>query len=257
VEIWWSGNLFFWRHLICKFLSKFDKIRMIENNKNAIIEKFTGFLQAKEFPCVAARAAVGKQQVKCLVVGHMGCPKDDIEILQFLYQFVDDYRHSAEFFHSASIIFQEPRSLNEEMFDTFLWQRLQALADLDARQYGYDKRVTADPSSPKFSFSLKEEAFFIIGLHPASSRPGRRFQYPSIAFNPHAQFEELREKNQYGKIKNIVRKRDIAYSGSVNPMLEDFGESSEVFQYSGRVYDKSWQCPLNLHHEPVKDNSTP
>ena len=77
-----------------------------------------------------------------------------------------------------------------------------------------------------------------------SSRLARRFRYPTLVFNPHQQFEELRATAKYDMMKNVVRKRDVAYSGSINPMLQDFGESSEVYQYSGRKYDDTWQCPL-------------
>jgi len=45
-------------------------------------------------------------------------------------------------------------------------------------------------------------------------------------------------------MKNIVRKRDVALSGSINPMLQDFGAASEVYQYSGMQYDSTWQCPF-------------
>jgi FPC/CPF motif-containing protein YcgG len=228
---------------------------MIENESEIIIKEYLAFLNNKAFPCVGARAALARQQIKCMVADHMACPKDDLAILQFLYDFVDDYRKSKKTFHSATIIFKDPGLLNEEMFDELMWGRLQALADLDERNYCYDKRVNADPSSVNFSFSLKEEAFFIIGLHPASSRQARQFKYPTLAFNPHAQFEKLKETNSYEMIKNVVRKRDIAYSGSVNPMLQDFGKSSEAFQYSGRNYSDQWQCPLNITHAKIKHNS--
>lgn len=125
-----------------------------------------------------------------------------------------------------------------------MWMRLQALSDLDAEMYPYDGRVNPDPQSDQFSFSLKEEAFFVIGLNPQSSRPARRFKYPTLVFNPHAQFEELRALKRYDKMKNIVRKKDVALSGSINPMLNDFGDSSEVYQYSGLRYDHNWQCPF-------------
>ena len=134
------------------------------------------------------------------------------------------------------------------MFDTLLWQRLQALEILDAENYKYDNRVEANPASAKFSFSIKEEAFYVIGLHSKSSRQARRFIHPTLVFNPHAQFEQLRASLKYEAMKNTVRKRDIAFSGSVNPMLQDFGESSEVFQYSGRNYDDKWKCPLKITH---------
>ena len=221
-----------------------------------IVEEYKEYLLHKDFPCVAARAAVNRRQIKCLVVEHLACPKDDKEILQFLYSFVDAYRASEELFHSAAVIFKGPELINEAMFDTLLWQRLQTLANLDAQLYGFDQRVSANPNSPDFSFSLKEEAFFIIGLHPGSSRPARQFRYPTLVFNPHAQFEQMREKDQYGKMQNIVRKRDENYAGSINPMLKDYGTASEVYQYSGRQYDQTWQCPLQINHATAKHYTT-
>lgn len=229
---------------------------MISVEPQDIIEEYKAYLNNKKFPCIAARAALEKMQIKCLVAHHLCCPKDDQSILKFLYVFVGEYRQSEKFYHSAAIIFTGPEIHNEEMFDELMWQRLQALANLDAENYTYDKRVDADPASAKFSFSIKGEAFYIIGLHPLSSRLARRFRYPTLVFNPHAQFEKLRESNHYEKMKNIVRRRDVAYSGSVNPMLEDFGKASEVYQYSGRNYDENWQCPLKINHAQIEDNST-
>jgi FPC/CPF motif-containing protein YcgG len=186
-----------------------------------------------------------------MVAENMYCPKDDVVILEFLYKFIDAFRRSEDLFHSAAIVFKGPVFPDEETFDQVLWQRLQSLSNLDAVNYKYDKRVSADPASSDFSFSLKEEAFFIIGMHQNSSRQARKFGYPALIFNPHAQFETLRKSSSYDKLKNVVRNRDILSSGSVNPMLEDFGNSSEVFQYSGRNYDKSWECPLNINHAGI------
>ena len=233
-----------------------DSPNMVNTAQHAIIEDYKTFIENKGFPCIAAKAALSMQHVNCFVSGNMACPKDDADILQFLYGFVDEYRNSKEIYHTATIIFSGPQINNEEMFDALLWQRLQALEILDAENYSYDNRVQSDPSSSKFSFSIKEEAFYIIGLHPASSRHARRFAYPALVFNPHAQFEELRQTTKYDVMKNVVRKRDIAFSGSVNPMLKDFGESSEVYQYSGRKYDKSWQCPIKITHAEAKHNSS-
>ncbi len=229
----------------------------IKIDTGAVINEYLSFLDTKEFPCIAAKAALANQNVKCMVAGNMACPKDDADILHFIYDFVDEYRRSKDFYHTAAIIFTGPQIYNEEMFDTFLWQRLQALEMLDAKTYVYDSRVEADPSSAKFSFSIKEEAFYIIGLHTASSRQARQFKYPTLVFNPHAQFEQLKETAKYDMMKNAVRKRDIAFSGSVNPMLQDFGESSEAYQYSGRKYEESWQCPLKITHAETKHNSSP
>lgn len=221
-------------------------ITTTQNSDQALIaeDAFKAFVDDTSFPCVAAKAALNKDQMKLFVAGHIACPKDDRQILDFIYEFVDGYRKADNHFHTVCIIFPEAQGLNEALFEQFMWMRLQALSDLDAVEYPYDRRVSSDPQSDLFSFSLKEEAFFIIGLNPDSSRPARRFKYPAIVFNPHAQFEELRELNRYDKMKNIVRKKDVALSGSINPMLQDFGASSEVYQYSGMQYDNSWKCPF-------------
>ena len=228
--------------------------KYIEPDKQNFIEEYLSFLKAKDFPCIAAKAAHERHLIKCMVAGNMACPKDDTAILFFLYDFVDAYRNSNEMYNSAAIIFTGPQITGEEMFDALLWQRLQALEILDAENYKYDNRVEADPISAKFSFSIKEEAFYIIGLHAESSRQARRFIHPTMVFNPHTQFEKLRASSKYEAMKSTVRKRDIAFSGSVNPMLQDFGDASEAFQYSGRKYNDSWKCPLKITHATTKHN---
>ncbi|MDQ3019220.1 MAG: YqcI/YcgG family protein [Bacteroidota bacterium] len=213
-----------------------------------IVKEFEDFILDKSFPCVAAKTALKRLQIKSLVVGNIACPKDDAAILSFLYDFVDTYRTSTSDFHSAVIIFKGTENLDENIFDNLLWRRLQSLSDLDAKNYSYDKRVDINPASSNFSFSLKQEAFFIIGMNPSSIRAARKFKYAALIFNPHAQFEKLRSTNGFEKMKNIVRKRELEYSGSVNPMLDDFGTSSEVYQYSGVKYKNNWQCPLKISH---------
>lgn len=221
---------------------------MISVEQAAMVEEYMAFIKNKAFPCIAAKAAMEKQNIKCMVADHMGCPKDDQEILQFLYAFTDEYRKSEGLYHSAAILFKGPEMPDEELFDILFWQRLQSLVKLDSVNYGYDSRVSSNPNSPNFSFSIKEEAFYLIGLHPASNREARQFKYPAIVFNPHAQFEQLRGNGKYENIKNAVRKRDIALSGSINPMLVDFGEASEAAQYTGQQKGTDWQCPLKINH---------
>jgi FPC/CPF motif-containing protein YcgG len=221
---------------------------MVGLEQQAEVTAYFDFIGEKEFPCVAAKTALSWNQINCLVVDHMACPKDDAAILDFLYGFVDAYRSSEKLYHSAAIIFRGPTEPSEAMFEELFWQRLQALANLDAQRYGHDPRVVADPASPLFSFSLKEEAFFVVGLHPGSSRPARQFQYPTLVFNAHAQFERIRENGRYDHLRDTIRTRDVAYSGSINPMLQNFGAASEVYQYTGKVYDDAWKCPfLNPH----------
>ena len=214
-------------------------------DKNRIIENFHLFIKNDSFPCVGAKGALAKRNMRIMVAAHLGHADDDKEILNFAYHFIKEYRRLNNGFHSLVVIFKDPVNIDEDTFEDMMWQRLQSLRDLDAMQFAYDKRVSSDPSSPSFSFSLMEEAFFIIALHPFSSRVARRFSYPALVFNPHAQFEKMKKTGTYSRMQGRIRKRDIELSGSINPMLTDFGDAPEVFQYSGRKHNDKWKCPLH------------
>lgn len=228
---------------------------MISETATGIIEAYRLFLDNKEFPCIAAKAAAAHENIRTMVCDHMACPKDDRSIVEFIYNFVDEYRASPIMYTSAVVIFEGPSLCSEEDFDSLMWLRLQSISDIDAQRFRWNRNVSNDPKSPKFSFSFKEEPFYIIGLHPGSSRRARQFQYPALVFNPHDQFEKLRESGKYLAMKSAVRKRDEIYSGSVNPMLSDFGESPEVVQYSGRAYDENWTCPFTSNHSNDEHHS--
>ena len=142
-------------------------IKSIYNSQ--IIEEYHRFLRSREFPCIGAKAALSRDQVKCMVASDMSTSQDDESILTFIYQFVDSYRNSTNRFIVQplfSVILSQRRSRN---LKTCL-VRLNSFAELDRKKYLHDKRVNSDPTSGMFSFSLKEEAFFIIGLHSSSSR---------------------------------------------------------------------------------------
>ena len=55
----------------------------------------------------------------------------------------------------------------------------------------------------------------------------------------------LRADGRYDKLSEAIRERDLAFAGSVNPMLARHGEMSEARQYSGRQVDPAWQCPFH------------
>jgi FPC/CPF motif-containing protein YcgG len=213
------------------------------------VEALFHLIDETNFPCIGAKAAMAKRQLQCFVGTDIRCSHDDEDIVKFLYEFVDHFRAGQSTLCSAAVIFETPTELSEEGFEFFLWSRLQAFADIDAKYSPYDARVSSDPVAKDFSFSMKTEALYVIGLHPASTRKARRFLYPAIVFNPHQQFEALRATGKYDLMKRAVRRRDQEYSGSVNPMLVDFGVSSEAIQYSGKQYGDNWKCPFASKHQ--------
>ena len=120
--------------------------------------------------------------------------------------------------------------------------QLQAIHDLDIKEHPWASDVSDDPGSADFSFSVASRAFFVVGLHPRSSRLARRAQRPTLVFNFHGQFEALRASGRYEKLQAAIRERDVALQGNINPVLARFGEASEALQYSGRA---SGGCPFH------------
>jgi FPC/CPF motif-containing protein YcgG len=110
------------------------------------------------------------------------------------------------------------------------------------------------PEDVNFSFSIAGTGFFIVGLHPNSSRKARRFSRMAMVFNPHAQFDRLRESRQYDRIQKTIRARELKLQGSLNPNLSDFGTQSEARQYSGRAVEENWKCPFHAQMQDTKNS---
>lgn len=209
-------------------------------------ERFSDFVREPQFPCVGAKSAVARGQMRIMVARDIRSAWDDLRIYSELLDFATDYRKDARPFQSLAIVFEGPESLSETQFEEALWARVQSLSDKDAwHGQTWDGRVSADPENPHFSLSFGGEAFFIVGLHPGASRPARRFERPALVFNPHDQFERLREENRYEGLRESIIKRDIAVAGSPNPMLARHGVISEARQYSGRAVGEDWACPFS------------
>lgn len=216
-----------------------------------VTASFIDFIQSAEFPCVGAKSALARDALSLLEAGAIDSPASDVEIHRALGEFSKSLDPDSPIVRSFVVIFNGPEDLDEAAFEKALWNRLQSLHNLDVVSgKQWSEAVDADPASPHFSLSLGGEPFFVIGLHPNASRPARRFDKPALVFNSHLQFEKLRADGRYDKMKQIIRKRDSQLAGSINPMLDDFGTSSEARQYSGRAVDADWKCPFS-HKEPA------
>ena len=66
---------------------------------------------------------------------------------------------------------------------------------------------------------------------------------PTLVFNVHEQFEQLRQYEHYQRMRDTIRRRDVALQGDLNPMVADFGADSEARQYSGRAVAEVWKPP--------------
>jgi FPC/CPF motif-containing protein YcgG len=217
---------------------------MIENSEKSFsIDKL---IDGKDFPCVAAKSANNTGRISEGMYESLSDSREDRKILEDLDRFIAcANQHSGLCSFVAS--FQGPAGLSELEFETAMWDRLQGLHNIDFTTHGWDERVSSDPASSSFSFSLRGHAFFIIGLNPNASRLSRRYERPALVFNLHEQFEKLRQGSKYGRMRDVIRKRDEALCGRPNPLLKNFGEASEARQYSGRAVPGSWRCPFHAN----------
>lgn len=198
-----------------------------------------------EFPCVGAKSAMAKGMLHIEPAWSVTSAWDDVRIHQLLLEWSAAYARDPQDLRSLAVVFSQPRDLTESEFEEAMWARLQSLADKDDwRGQPYDHRVSSDPEDPRFSLSFGNQAYFVVGMHPNASRPARRTPYPTLVFNLHDQFEVLRSRDRYERMRERILARDEKLAGSINPMLERHGTTSEARQYSGRVVGENWQCPF-------------
>ncbi|PCC68661.1 FPC and CPF motif-containing protein YcgG [Nannocystis exedens] len=220
---------------------------------------FRAFVLDPHYPCVGARSAVHNNSYRLGVYDALGSPAATAALARDLAAFTGGLDEIEGPFATFVAIFTGPQDLDEQAFERALWAQLQALHEADAAPW--DPSVSSDPDDPHFSFSYAGTAYFIVGLHPGSARLSRRFPWPALVFNPHAQFERLRETGKYERMQAVVRDKDRALQGDINPALDDFGGDSEARQYSGRQVEPDWHAPfhprgeMDLHDAPTPATS--
>ena len=220
--------------------------------ENPFVRDFQTRIADAAFPCVGAKTALSQQSLSFVLAADLRSARDDHAIVRQLQAFAAEAAADT-LFVTRVVLFTATPQLDEIQFEQALWQRLQALHVLDAGEHDWDPDVSSDPENPSFSLSLGGRAFYVIGLHPGASRAARRFGCAALVFNLHSQFETLRAQNRYDRVVDVITRRDIAYSGSRNPMLAKHGVTSEARQYSGRQVDGAWRCPFSAMVRPGMD----
>lgn len=215
----------------------------INNFSSSVALQWEAFILEQDHPCLMAQAVFKSSNVIIREYEAMGSPANSSKLLQDINRFLETYDFRAEAYHSFVAVFDSSIEYSETEFEKLLWQELQALHAAD-QAHDWDPTVSADPEDDFFSFSVGGKAFYIVGMHPNSSRMARRSPQPALVFNLHLQFERLKEKGIYAHMQAKIRERDHGLQGSINPMLSNFGEGGEARQYSGREVGARWKCPF-------------
>lgn len=209
-------------------------------------ESFRALVLDPKFSCVGAKAAINGGSYRFGLYDEMNTAPATAGLAHDLWEFVREQPTFAPALSTFVASFAFPRVSDELEWERLVWAQLQSLHDLDTEFHAWDSRVGSDPETHDFSFSFAGRAYFVVGLHAASSRFARRFGWATIVFNAREQFEQLRETNQFSRMQQTIRAREQRLQGSLNPNLSDFGEASEARQYSGRALDAAWKCPFHV-----------
>lgn len=164
------------------------------------------------------------------------------KIAHALTMFRERQKRNGEPFLSFWAVWEDEGSLTEEEHEKRFWEELSHVAALSDKPW--DPLFSPDPSNKRFCFSFDGEAYFVVGLHKDSARMARQFPFPAIVFNLYSQFEDLATKGAYDAIVKTNRKREMAFQGNLNPMVEKHSEDWEAIQFSGRMNAETWQNPF-------------
>ena len=214
-------------------------------NRESVEREFRSFVEEPVFPCLAAKGLVRHRGYSLGVYGTLGSPAATEKLASDLASFSSEASFDGQAFVAFVAVFRGRPPAGEPRFEQALWTQLQNLHDADPAD-DWDPSVSADPGDPRFGFSFAGRAFFVVGLHPESGRLARRFPRAALVFNPHAQFDRLRQEGRFERLRTAIRERDLALQQTPNAALADFGTRSEARQYSGRTPASDWRCPF--HH---------
>lgn len=215
-----------------------------------LVEAMFEMISHPDYPCLGARSVFRRDRATIRVYDELGGEATAPALLDDLRTFAEAV-DLEEGFASFVAVFRGPEIADEREFEQLLWAQLRALHAED--EAPWSPGVSADPTDEHFAFSAAGTAYFVVGLHPRASRDARRAAVPTLVFNLHEQFEELRASGQYHRMRDLIRERDEHLQGSVNPMVSDHGASSEARQYSGRQVGPAWEAPFEPDPDAVPD----
>ncbi len=201
------------------------------------------FVLNDRFSCVGAKGAFSSGGYRYGFYDDF--PTRGVEgLARDLAAFVAELPHMTEKYKTFVAVFNA-QSHDELRFEQRLWEQLRLLHDVDRRYFDWNQGVSSDPQDPRFAFSVAGHPFFVVGMHPGASRLSRRFALPTLVFNSHEQFNELKQSGHFARIQQHVRARELELQGSLNPNLAEHGAVSEARQYAGRAVEKDWKCPFH------------
>ncbi|MDP9024979.1 MAG: YqcI/YcgG family protein, partial [Candidatus Eremiobacteraeota bacterium] len=141
-------------------------------------DAFRAFIEHPAYPCLGAKSAINSGQYRLGAYGALGSQAATEGLARDLCAFVAERPLMESGYATFVAVYEDVAIVDELEFEARLWAQLQALHDLDGQHFEYAAGVSSDPQHPRFAFSFARSAFFVVGMHPGSSRIARRFPFP-------------------------------------------------------------------------------
>jgi len=207
-----------------------------------VSEAIHGLLSRKNYPCVAALSSLRHAQYRVGIYADFGAGASSRALGRDLALFKAEQTATRSPYLSFWAVFDDAATLTEEGFEGAMWRELSSLSASTPEASRWDPKFSADPKHRNFCFSFEGDAFFLVGMHPRSSRLSRRFPLPTVVFNLYEQFEALGAG--YEPMVKLNRSLDCQFQGNVNPVVERWADKWESIQFSGRDNPADWKCPF-------------
>lgn len=220
-----------------------------------ILTSMSDMIAQKDYPCMPALQSFHQNDYLVGIYQGFDSGKNSAEMVQDLLYFRKKQKQSASMYASFWAIFPTATVQDETDFENQLWKQLSFLSAAGNQNSQWDPQFSSDPANPKFCFSLQGEALFVVGVSPVASRKGRRFPFPSLILNYYDQFTDLAKAGKYDSIVKLNRQREMRFSGSLNPMVEKYGDNQEAIQFSGKENPDDWKCPFRHDLQFQKENA--
>lgn len=204
-------------------------------------DTFRAMMLGGSHPCLGGAAAIRRGYYRLGCYGELSSRQAVEESARDLSEFL---RMATESERPVSVhvaVFRGPEGLTEEEFERSLWEHLRGMRRTDVGVDGSAPKGRLDfEADPGFVFA--DRNLFVVGLHPGASRKARHFPWPTLVFNALSHGDPLRDTDQYDRITEKIRARDVRLQGSLNPSIFQL----RVAQFSGREVGPDWTCPVDL-----------
>lgn len=193
-----------------------------------LVSVFRALLLSPAFPCLGGSGLVRSGDYCFAVYDRLGAPESIEQQTTDMRRYLSGRPADTHPFTAFVAAYLAPSTRDDEQFEALMWRQLTGMEAHPTR--GCDRHIhLVDGDDPGYVFDGRE--FFVVGMHPASSRFSRRYPWPLLVFNALSHAQEMQKRGKHVSMSRKILERDRELQGSDNPSLH----APQRMQFSGRA----------------------